>query len=262
LAQFALPESIDYVLEETNSVSVGYVGHSEGTITMFAALIDGWVTVSKLNLYVALAPIADVGNVTNGAMKLLAHDYFDVIFDLFFDKAFDPDRPKLDALFAAFCLECPECCANVIELICGKHQGAFNGSRLPVVATHEPGVTSVKNMMHWAQGVRSGKFQKFDYGAPGNLIKYGQTTPPIYKLSALPTTLPTILFHGGADELADPEDVSWLIPQIPNLVYQQYLVPYAHLDFVWCITAHVDFYPSVVSYLQKYAPTPVQIQIQ
>ncbi len=38
----------------------------------------------------------------------------------------------------------PQICANIVELICGQHQNAFNDSRMPVVSTHEPGGTSVK----------------------------------------------------------------------------------------------------------------------
>jgi len=55
-----------------------------------------------------------------------------------------------------------------------------------------------------AQGIRQGKFQKFDYGAVGNLERYGQLTPPAYNLSAIPKDIPLAMYSGGNDLLADP----------------------------------------------------------
>lgn len=72
----------------------------------------------------------------------------------------------------------------------------------------------------------------FDYGTAGNMVKYGQPTPPPYNLGLFPTyaaprsaalvdvthilsTLPLALFTGGEDYLADPTDVATLISQLP-----------------------------------------------
>ena len=52
--------------------------------------------------------------------------------------------------------------------------------RIPMMANNDIGGTSSKNMMHWAQMIRSGTVSHFDYGPEGNLAMYNQSTPPLY----------------------------------------------------------------------------------
>jgi len=182
------------------------------------------------------------------------------MFRLFDDKAFLPDPTLIRILFAEECLVCAECCTNIIELFLGRSAtGAYNESRMDVVVAHEPGVTSVKNMVHWAQQVRSKLFQRYDYGTQGNMIEYGQSTAPLYNVSDISRQIPIVVFWGGKDELADPQDVAWLIPQIPNLVYVEELPTYAHVDFVWDTTAHLTFYPTLEGYLKQFAQSKKKI---
>eukprot|EP00121_Abeoforma_whisleri_P004058 Awhi_evm1s3661 len=56
----------------------------------------------------------------------------------------------------------------------------FNKTRIPVYVTHSPGGTSVKNIYHFTQLVRSGEFRDFDYGYVGNMRRYGQAAPPSF----------------------------------------------------------------------------------
>lgn len=72
----------------------------------------------------------------------------------------------------------------------------------------------------------------YDYGAAGNLKVYNSTTPPVYKLDVIPSTLPLALVYGDKDLLADPMDVRNLIKILSNPpVYAKQLKDYAHLDF-------------------------------
>ena len=48
-------------------------------------------------------------------------------------------------------------CENGFEIIAGPDKGNMNKTRLPVYMAHYPAGTSVKNMLHYAQMVRSGK---------------------------------------------------------------------------------------------------------
>ena len=49
--------------------------------------------------------------------------------------------------------------------------------------------TSMKNLQHMAQLVKADKFQRFDYGATINTLKYGQPQPPQINLNCLQTPL-------------------------------------------------------------------------
>lgn len=58
---------------------------------------------------------------------------------------------------------------------------------LPIVLGHIPAGASTNQMIHYGQGVRSGRFRKFDYGWIGNLKMYGQRDPPDYNLANVRT---------------------------------------------------------------------------
>jgi lysosomal acid lipase/cholesteryl ester hydrolase len=101
-----------------------------------------------------------------------------------------PDICKLD----------PSICLFDLDLLMGPSNN-LNVTRMSYYMKYEPNPTSTKNMAHWAQGVRTGTFQMFDYGPAGNQQHYNQATPPQYKLSNLPSTLPLALFCGTEDYL-------------------------------------------------------------
>jgi len=257
MAQYDFPALIDYVRDTTGFDRIGYVGHSEGTLVPFAALSTSPEWAEKLNVFVGLGPLITVGHITNDFFQFLADLDVDEIFLLFGVKDFLPTTALLEKLLPHLCAPLPLICEDVIELICGPHKGAFNASRMQVMAGHEPGGTSVQNVAHFAQGVRKNNFAKYDYGtAAKNREHYGTSTPPPYNFTRFPTSdiLPVALFYGTADELADPTDVAFLIGHLPSPpIYERELNNYAHLDYVWDITAYSDFYPEIVTLLQNAA---------
>jgi len=71
LADFDVPAMIDYELKITGRKNLTWIGHSQGTSQMFAALSSNQQKyVDKINLFVALAPIARLTNV----MELLENN--------------------------------------------------------------------------------------------------------------------------------------------------------------------------------------------
>jgi hypothetical protein len=105
---------------------------------------------------------------------------------------------------------------------------------LPLLSETEPSPTSSKNMMHWTQLVRSGKFHDFDFGKEMNLKKYSSEFPPLFDISTIET--PMILFYGEFDGLATPNDVEKnVIPNVKKLVYSENIKDFKHNDFVGLI---------------------------
>jgi len=252
-AQYDLPNTVAYVLNQTNSQKLSYIAHSQGATQAFAAFNIAPTLASHMNIFIALAPVASLVHQTNSFLRLLATWDVDYLVEWLGFAEFLPSSTIINEIAPFFCRIDPIICDDLIELIVGKHQGSFNESRMQVMAGHEPGGTSVMNMAHWAQFIRSQNFQMYDFGKDGNMAHYNQSTPPSYSLGAVPKTLPIAIFYGDADELADTIDAKALIENLPSPpVYVKELPLYAHLDFVWDYKANTDMYLDVVKLLSAF----------
>ena len=60
-----------------------------------------------------------------------------IILQYFGEERFLPPLSTLQKFLPFVCAEDPFVCENVIELICGKHNGAFSNSRIPIIQTHK-----------------------------------------------------------------------------------------------------------------------------
>ena len=87
-----------------------------------------------------------------------------------------------------------------------------------------------------------------------DVIIFYQDTPPSYNISSM--NVPTALFYGGNDWLADLKDVNKIIPQISNLVYKDYIAAWDHLDFIAGKDAPALVYDNVLKLLGKYSGKP------
>ncbi|RXM34664.1 Gastric triacylglycerol lipase, partial [Acipenser ruthenus] len=143
---------------------------------------------------------------------------------------------------------------NFITKSTGQEQiyyvGHSQGTTI-VYTTHCPAGTSVKNMLHWRQLAKSGKLGAFDYGWRGNMAHYNKSTPPLYYVRDM--KVPTALWSGGHDTLADPKDVTVLLTQIPNLVYHKDIPHWEHLDFIWGLDAPELMYNQIVKLMNQHA---------
>jgi len=215
-------------------------------------LISNPSIANKLNLYIALAPVAYVGGITVELFQLLSRFDADTLLLLLgVNEFYLPDLEH--TLLPAICRIDPSVCGYTGEFLYGK-DSYLNVSRLDFYTAYEPFPTSSRNIIHWAQGVRSNKFQKYDYGTAGNVQHYGQPTPPQYSFSNYPTTLPTVLVTGGVDGLADPSDVKKILSEVPassNVVVIN-RDDYGHLDPLLGYDAYQLTYPSLLGLLNQY----------
>lgn len=261
MAMIDLPTMIEYILKQTGQSQLdAYIGHSQGTIMGFACFSSGTNcststmtdASSHVKQFVALAPVAYVSHVKSGLLRWMAAVHADQwLIHLGFND-FLPSNKWLQKWV-------PELCHNTLvgQPFCAQVYCAFAGcdslrdnvnrTRLSTYFSHLPAGTSVMNIAHWAQMVRTGRFEMLDMGTPeNNMERYGQDSPPMYPISNLNVDLS--LFYGGVDTLGTVEDLKSWLPLIPqNRVKQvKYLANYGHLDIVWGIRANRDIYEHII----------------
>jgi pimeloyl-ACP methyl ester carboxylesterase len=253
MAEFDIPAFVGYVRNATGFAKVAYVGHSQGTTQMFAALAANYGNIKEqLTVFVALAPVAYVKHQKSPLLTIMADARTGWWLEMLGDNQFMPNTALLRKLGIS-CDLIPLGCDMLLFTICGpSNPKNINGSRIDFYLNWEPADTSVQNMMHWAQSVRKEEFSMYDYGKEGNMEHYHQPTAPVFNISNIAT--PTALFSGGEDWLGDPMDVAQLRADYnpEYLVVDNFQQSYAHLDFVWAINANTLIYPEVIATINKY----------
>lgn len=252
MAKKDLPAVINFITETTGQKQIFYVGHSQGTTIAFMAFSTMPELASKIKMFFALAPVATVAMTKSPMAKLAVIPEF-LIWDMFGQKDFFPQNELIKFFATEFCSRKPlsVLCGNVFFLLCGFDEKNLNMTRTPVYTTHCPAGTSVQNIVQWAQAVKYGKLMAYDYGKAGNMAHYNQSTPPAYNIQDM--MVPTALWSGGQDTLADPKDVAVLLTQIPKLVYHRNIEHWEHLDFIWGLDAPQEMYNKMIELMRQYA---------
>ncbi|CAH6963661.1 lysosomal acid lipase/cholesteryl ester hydrolase [Phodopus roborovskii] len=252
MAKYDLPASINYIVIKTGQEQVYYLAHSQGTTIGFIAFSQIPELAKKIKMFFALGPVASVNFASSPLIKIGKLPDF-LLENLLGHKELFPQTAILKWLSTHFCTHVvlKELCTNIFFLICGFNEKNLNASRVDVYTSHCPAGTSVQDLVHWAQVIKSHKFQAFDWGSSAkNYFHYNQSYPPVYDLKGM--RIPTAVWSGGRDWLADTSDINFLLTQIPNVVYHKCLPDWEHLDFLWGLDAPWRVYNEIVSLLRKY----------
>ncbi|XP_044516272.1 gastric triacylglycerol lipase-like [Gracilinanus agilis] len=253
MARYDLPASIDYIVKKTGQ-KIYYVGHSQGTFIGFLAFSTLPKLAQKVKAFHALAPVFSIQHVRSLPFKLLFR-----LPKLLF-KLLVGDKDILPETAISKFLATEVCNNEITGIICGKivfslfgfDPENLNMSRIDVYLSHSLQGTSSQNFVHYYQNFHDIRnvTRAFDWGTrKENLAHYNQPTPPRYTLLSM--RVPTALWSGQRDLLADPEDVAILVPQIPNLIYHKTLPTYNHLDFVFGVNAPEDVYNGMIEMIKK-----------
>lgn len=255
--QFDVPAAIDFVLLKTKTNKMVYIGHSMGT-TMF------WVAMNHhpekfgqhIELMIAMGPVATVNHMKSPIRYIAPYVHeAKIIFELMGVNEFSPSTHLMQLFDHYVCDETMlqlELCENICFLLTGFDLQQANTTLLPIILGHEPGGTSTRTIIHFAQEVNSGRFCHYDYGsATENEKVYNQPTPPDYSLHKV--NVPVALMWGMNDWLADPKDVEYLINTLPRIIlnYKVPLANFNHIDFLWGLDADTLVYKQIFKLLKK-----------
>eukprot|EP00742_Colponemidia_sp_Colp-10_P001844 GILJ01001974.1.p1 GENE.GILJ01001974.1~~GILJ01001974.1.p1 ORF type:complete len:384 (+),score=50.19 GILJ01001974.1:99-1250(+) len=250
---FDVSACVDFILKQTNATKISYLGHSQGNAQMWAGLALKPELNDKLNVILAVAPVAYTGNQTSEAISAFADSGAPRLMYENGVNEIDPtDKTKWHLLSRA--LTNLPLFSKVSRWMVKSIDPVLSASRrLPVYFAHFPARSSVKSILHFAQGFREKNFARFDYGSEINVLKYGTTVPPDYDLSGV--SVPVVFFLGGQDKLATKEDVSLLKARLPpGIVKEQNSYPLVGHSFLSDLPASQQpFLTDLVTALNTYS---------
>lgn len=264
MAWYDVPANIKYVLNATGKENLIYVGHSQGTTSMFAALSDektkDYVN-SKVTKYIAMGPAAFLANCKSVFFETMAWEAPTIqimsntwgIYDMSPGAC---SESSAQARFnAALCeLDKPLCVAN-LEIFDADPK-YDNTKRLPYFKKHAPSGSSLKQFYHYTQWLRQrgsrAKFQKYDYGYYKNLQVYGQETAPEWDLRNIKTKVRA--WAGLQDSLADPTDVQLLATRLQEYGVDAkftFIDQCGHMTFLWGLNSGQKFIDAILEEIKS-----------
>ncbi|CAD5233887.1 unnamed protein product [Bursaphelenchus xylophilus] len=260
MQKYDLPAVFDLIENVTGQSSVYYVGHSQGTVIMFAKLSDDPSFNRRLKKFFALGPGVQFTGV-QGPFRLICQTdsliLGDVIWDLLPWTEFALgllDQKTVDVLAALTCtLDIQrEYCANVFYWIGGKSIQT-NVTRMNVFLTHIPAGTSTANIQRYCQSLNNGGFNWYKFPTEAeNIAHYGSATPPSYDLSNV--NVPIYLYTTPLDYFTTQQDLDgFLIPHLNDSLIVEYnrYPNYSHMDLIWGLNATADIFSKIVNTINE-----------
>lgn len=255
-----LPTFIDFILKKTKSPTIGYVGHSQGTMTLYALMsrVDKYNHV--IRPFVALAPVATFNDIRS-PIKYLNTRPIPSLLRVLGGEEFLPSSQLKKSLARKVCTKkyLDQLCSNTLFLISGYNPKQLNMSRLDVYFAHDPAGTSCQNMLHYNQALNSPVVKMFDFGSvERNFQKYNSSQPPIYDFTQISNQYLAVMTSKN-DWLAGPKDIQWLKHQLRNSkgrIIEDFEVEdpdWSHLDFLWGKDAGKIINSRIVKLLDQYA---------
>ncbi|XP_077486701.1 lysosomal acid lipase/cholesteryl ester hydrolase-like [Amblyomma americanum] len=266
-ALYDMPAQIDYVLANTGQRQLLYVGISQGTLSFFAMMSEKPEYNAKVKAFAGLAPFYKLAHIkvpplaifgpyaesalrlaeAAGAYQVLAKDF------------------TLMSLVRVLCGRVAKrVCTFLGDRLNNVGSRYINQTRIPLYLCHFPAGTSMKNVIHYGQLVKSKRPQKFDYGASENYEVYGQRSPPEYNLSRVATDVG--LFWSKGDEFVTPSDVEELRYALGPTVKREVYIDdpfYTHVHFVISLVNRKYLFKGLLDFLAGYPleqPQPMQTE--
>ena len=248
MGRYDIKATIELILKVTGQQKVVYVGHSQGTTQMFAALADRATAAfmnAKVKKFIALAPVVYFGQQSSPFVSLMANtpllEQTATKMGMYEWLPGPCSETSAQANFqGTVCKVNPSFCNWGISLF-DQNPKYDDLKKLPDYLKYIPAGTSLRTLVHYKQLFQqtdklNPKFTKFNFGETENLSRYGQKTAPEFDLSLI--DIPVRGFVGLNDRIGDPADNTILANKLQKLGknYKAYVYnDCGHMTFVWAI---------------------------
>lgn len=238
-SEIDLPAMTDYIREKTNNEKIYYIGHSQGSLIMFARLAEDREFNKKIHMFIALGPVFSLHGIKS-PIKYFAQFYNTLEVgqwvmggaELLPNSAAGKWLSTKIHRFMGNHDDFRFIGENLLLSIAGFSPSRYCIDRLPVYLAHTPAGTSIQNIIHFAQMVAHNDTRKYRFPTEEeNQAAYGSSIPPTYDLTAI--NVPVALYWGTEDWFADTEDVLSIIPKLKTLIKTKELKRWDHLEFLY-----------------------------
>ena len=243
------------IQEETEGQKVAYIGHSQGTTQMFAALSENQsYFADKVPLFVALGPVTKISHTEASIFKFAADFYTELadacslfgIHEMLGANWFTSTATQL------FCSNIPYFCELISQLFITHNPDLDDSDRFGVYMGHEPNGASVKAILHYAQNLREDRFQVFADDYTDFFKRHEKRTTDLIPLENI-TEVPVAMYTGNVDILADLTDSRWTRDRIGDNVVHYEEIDAGHLTFM--VGKDMTYFTEgVMGLLQQYHP--------
>ena len=250
MARYDVPAAIDHIRAVAQHDKVAFVGFSQGSAQMFAALSIHPAIAGKLASFAALSAAVGVRGLQPSVLTSLIEADKNFLHLFFGRSVMMPQAMSWRSILS------PSRYAWLIH-----HSVRFLfGWDMSTNITHSDCVSSfahiysyssVKAVVHWFQIIRAKRFQVYMDDSQDAL----QACPPKYDVSSIST--PLAVFVGGQDTVVDAAGSVRLLPPDAYVFFEP---TYSHLDFKWArgLARPGRAFESLVAFLYRASPTAAQ----
>ncbi|XP_075230258.1 uncharacterized protein LOC142329474 [Lycorma delicatula] len=253
---YDIPAFVNKIKEITKAPQVSFIGHSMGgTVFLVTGAERPDYAAKNIRLSVLLGPFYPPKIYKTGFLDIFMRNADFIVKTHTRAKQFEflPRSRLMQRLSEIFCKPnlVPGVCLTMIGMIAGDNRNNVDINMAHLYSSSMVAGTSLKTYEHLAQVYKSGKFQKYDYGAKGNIEKYGQSTPPLYKLENIQT--PIIIAYGKNDGFLDKPTVEILTRVLPNVIkaHEAKDPKFTHTDFVFGNSAKILVYDQILDIMKN-----------
>uniref|UniRef100_A0A1I8P5I7 Lipase n=1 Tax=Stomoxys calcitrans TaxID=35570 RepID=A0A1I8P5I7_STOCA len=245
---YDLPAMIDYVLKTTGFKRLQYAGHSQGCTAFFVMCSMRPEYNKKVIMMQALAPAVYAQETEEHPYIRAINLYFNTLVGSSITEMFHNEFRFLCRMTE----ETERLCIEAVFGIVGRNWNEFNRKMFPVILGHYPAGVAAKQVKHFIQVIKTGKFAPYSYSTNKNMLLYKEREPPSYNLTAV--TVPTYVYYSKNDLLCHPTDVEAMYADLGRPI-GKYLIPqkeFNHMDFLWAINVRRLVYARMMQVLGKY----------
>ena len=149
MAEYDLPDHVEYIKNVTGVEKMGgFVGHSQGCSMFFAKVILDASFADNFNSFVGLAPVSTIDSTPSHLIQIAIDLHLaDLLNMIGIHHLLELSDKEVSPLFADLIALIPDTLMDIIKMIAGHGKNSvYLKTRIPVMAAHEPGGTSMPNL--------------------------------------------------------------------------------------------------------------------